>query len=105
MIGAISIIGLLVPSSVLNRSDVVFGQGVSYTAGHALLGPLGVAVGAALFTMMVVSNVLGLPTGEWKGVDPKTLEFLRVALIVLIVAMTIVATGNYFQQLAKTQVA
>jgi L-rhamnose-H+ transport protein len=76
------------------------GQGVAYTAGHTLLGPLGVAIGAALFmgTMMVVSNISGLRTGEWKGVRPQTVRLLYAALAVLVVAMSVVAVGNYLQQ-------
>jgi L-rhamnose-H+ transport protein len=76
------------------------GQGVGYTMGQAVLGPLGVAVGAALFmgTMMVVSNVLGVRTGEWKGVPSATMRKLYVALVLLVVAMSVIAIGNYLQQ-------
>lgn len=76
------------------------GQGVCYTAGHTLLGPLGVAVGAGLFmgTMMVVSNLAGVRTGEWKSATPRTLRLLYGSLVVLIAAMTIIAVGNFLQQ-------
>ena len=76
------------------------GQGIGYTAAQAVLGPLGVAVGGALFmgTIMAVSNLLGVYTGEWKGAPPKTMRKLYIALVLLIVAMSIVALGNYFQQ-------
>jgi L-rhamnose-H+ transport protein len=76
------------------------GQGVGYTIGQAVLGPLGVAVGAALFmgTMMVVSNVLGVRTGEWNGVPSGTMRKLYIALVLLVVAMSIIAVGNYLQQ-------
>jgi len=76
------------------------GQGVGYTIGQAVLGPLGVAVGAALFmgTMMVVSNVLGVRTGEWKGVPSVTMRKLHIALVLLVVAMSVIAVGNYLQQ-------
>lgn len=76
------------------------GQGVGYTMGQAVLGPLGVAVGAALFmgTMMVVSNVLGVRTGEWKGVPGATMRKLYIALVLLVVAMSVIAVGNYLQQ-------
>jgi len=76
------------------------GQGVGYTIGQAVLGPLGVAVGAALFmgTMMVVSNVLGVRTGEWKGVPCVTMRKLHMALVLLVVAMSVIAVGNYLQQ-------
>jgi L-rhamnose-H+ transport protein len=76
------------------------GQGVGYTMGQAVLGPLGVAVGAALFmgTMMIVSNVLGVRTGEWKGVPGATMRKLYIALVLLVVAMSVIAVGNYLQQ-------
>ena len=76
------------------------GQGVGYTAGQATLGPLGVAVGAALFmgTMMIVSNVLGVRTGEWVGVPRVAMRKLYVALALLVIAMVVIAVGNYLQQ-------
>ena len=76
------------------------GQGVGYTVGQAVLGPLGVAVGAALFmgTIMIVSNVLGVRTGEWVGVPRATMKKLYVALVLLVVAMSVIAVGNYLQQ-------
>ena len=78
------------------------GQGVCYAAGHTMLGPLGVAIGAALFmgTMIVASNISGVKTGEWKGVSPKTLRILYVGLAVLVLAMAVTAIGNYLQDQA-----
>lgn len=76
------------------------GQGVAYPSGQGILGPLGVAVGAALFMGMiiVVSNVAGVWTGEWKGVSARTMRMLRIAVAILVVAMAVVAVGNYLQQ-------
>ncbi len=76
------------------------GQGVCYTAGHTMLGPLGVAVGAALFmgTMMVASNISGVRTGEWKGVSGTTMAILYTGLVLLIAAMSVIAVGNYLQE-------
>ncbi len=76
------------------------GQGVGYTAGQATLGPLGVAVGAALFmgTMMIVSNLLGVRTGEWAGVPRQTMRKVYIALALLVIAMVVIAVGNYLQQ-------
>jgi L-rhamnose-H+ transport protein len=78
------------------------GQGVGYTAGQAILGPLGVAVGAALFmgSMMVTSNVLGVRTGEWSGMPRTTTRKLNWALAILVLAMAVIAIGNYLQQIA-----
>lgn len=76
------------------------GQGVCYTAGHTYLGPLGVAVGAALFmgAMMVASNVAGIHMGEWAGAGPSTMRVLYAAITVLVIAMSVIAVGNYLQQ-------
>ena len=76
------------------------GQGVSYPAGQAILGPLGVAVGAALFMgmIMVVSNIAGIRSGEWTGSSPRTMRLLYAAIAALVVATTIIAVGNYLQQ-------
>jgi L-rhamnose-H+ transport protein len=76
-------------------------QGVGYTTAQAMLGPLGVPVGGGLFmgTIMAASNVLGVYTGEWKGVPRKTMRKLYIALGLLIVAMAVIALGNYLQQM------
>lgn len=59
-----------------------FGQGVGYTTAQAILGPLGVAVGAALFmgAIVIVSAVLGVATGEWEAVPRSTMRKLYFAL-------------------------
>ncbi|MBZ5565270.1 MAG: hypothetical protein LAP13_22975 [Acidobacteriia bacterium] len=77
------------------------GQGIGYTAGQSILGPLGVAVGAALLmgTIIVVSNILGVRTGEWKGVARATMRKLYMAIVLLVAAMSVIAAGNYLQQI------
>jgi L-rhamnose-H+ transport protein len=73
------------------------GQGVAYPMAQAILGPLGVAVGAALLmgTIMVASNVAGIRTGEWKGSSARTMHILYAAIAILVVATTVAAVGNY----------
>jgi L-rhamnose-H+ transport protein len=73
------------------------GQGVAYPAAQAILGPLGVAVGAALLmgTIMVASNVTGIRTGEWKGSSAQTMQILYTAIAILVVATAVAAIGNY----------
>lgn len=65
-----------------------------------ILGPPGVAVGAALLTstIVVVSNVAGIRTGEWKGSSAWTMRMVYTAIVVLVVATTVVAVENYMQQ-------
>jgi L-rhamnose-H+ transport protein len=76
------------------------GQGVAYPAGQGVLGPLGVAVGAALFMgmIMVVANIAGIRTGEWKGASSGTMRILYAAIVVLVLAVAVIAAGNYLQQ-------
>lgn len=76
------------------------GQGVAYPAAQAVLGPLGVAVGAALLmgTIMVASNIAGIRTGEWKGSSVHTMRMLYAAISILVLATTVIAAGNYIQQ-------
>lgn len=81
------------------------GQGVAYAVGLTKLGHLGVSVGAALFMgmMIVISNVVGVRTGEWKGVSAKAKRTLYIGLFMLVLAMVIISAGNGLQQKLETQ--
>jgi len=83
------------------------GQGVGYTAAQAILGPLGVAVGAALFmgAIVIVSAALGVATGEWRDAPPSTMRKLYTAIFFLVVAMSVISVGNYLQQVVLNPVA
>jgi L-rhamnose-H+ transport protein len=74
------------------------GQGVCYTVGFTMLGSLGVPVGAAVFmgVMIVVSNAVGLKTGEWKQAEPRIMRLMYAGIILEILAVTIVGVGNHF---------
>jgi len=74
------------------------GQGVCYTVGFTMLGSLGVPVGAAVFmgAMIVVSNLLGLKTGEWAQASPGIFRLMYVGIILEVVAVAIVGLGNHF---------
>ena len=76
------------------------GQGVAYAVGLTKLGHLGVSVGAALFMgfMIVISNVVGVKTGEWKGASVKAKKTLYTGLFVLVSAMVIMSVGTGLQQ-------
>ncbi len=76
------------------------GQGVAFPVGKTGLGPLGISVGAALFMgmMIFISNILGVRTGEWKGVSGKTMKILYTGLTLLVIAMIVIAVGNGLQQ-------
>jgi L-rhamnose-H+ transport protein len=76
------------------------GQGIAYPVGFIRLGHLGVSVGAALFmgTMIVISNIVGVRTGEWKGVSIITRQMLYRGMLLLVLAMAIISVGNGLQQ-------
>jgi L-rhamnose-H+ transport protein len=81
------------------------GQGVAYAVGLTRLGHLGVSVGAALFmgTMILISNVVGVRTGEWKGVSAPARNMLTRGLVLLVLAMVIMSVGNGLQQKREKQ--
>jgi len=82
------------------------GQGVAFPAAQAIMGPLGVAVGAALLigTIMVASNIAGIRTGEWNGVPTKAKRKLYWSIGMMIIATVVVAVGNYLQQQTSASV-
>jgi len=69
--------------------------------GAARLGPLGVGVGYAVFMSIaiIVGNVNGFLTGEWKEASRQSKGWILAGLIVLIVGVSILAKGN----IMKTQ--
>ncbi len=76
------------------------GTDLLFPAGHALIGPLGVPAGLAFFSGMstIGSTVSGICTGEWKGVSKPIMMKLYTAVGLIVVAITLVAVGNYLQQ-------
>jgi len=73
-----------------------FGSFIVYGAGANALGPLGAVVGWPPFMSMslVTSNTLGWLSGEWKGAPPKAIGYAVAGIAVLIVAITVIATGG-----------
>ncbi len=64
--------------------------------GAARLGPLGVGVGYAVFMSIaiIVGNVNGFLTGEWKGASRQSKTWILAGLMVLIVGVSVLAKGN-----------
>ncbi len=64
-----------------------------YGVGATRLGTLGSVVGWPIFmtTMVVVANVWGLATGEWKKVDPRAFRYLALGLALMVAAMVVIA--------------
>lgn len=68
------------------------GSVIVYGMGAANLGELGGSVGWAAFnaTGIVCANVLGIVTGEWKGVSKKGMRLMALGLAVLLVGIFLV---------------
>jgi L-rhamnose-H+ transport protein len=64
--------------------------------GMLLLGPLGASVGWGLVqgTLILGGQILGFASGEWRGVVGKPRIQVYIAIVLLVVAMTIIASGR-----------
>ncbi|WP_010181723.1 L-rhamnose/proton symporter RhaT [Aquimarina agarilytica] len=63
------------------------------------LGELGTSVGFAILETgaIMVANVNGILTKEWKGASKKSITVLAVSLSILIIGVLIIAKGNYIK--------
>jgi len=64
--------------------------------GASRLGELGVGVGYAVFMSfaIIVGNVNGFLTGEWKGASQQSRKWIAAGIAVLIIGVSVLATGN-----------
>ena len=75
------------------------GSTVLYGLGAVRLGLLGTSVGWGIMQIMqiVVGNVSGFLTGEWRLAGARSVRWMLAGVAVLVVASTIMAYGNYIQ--------
>jgi L-rhamnose-H+ transport protein len=78
-----------------------------YGVGASNLGALGAAVGYAIFMSfaIIVGNINGFLTKEWKGASTRSIAFLAVGILVLVIGVSTLARGNYMQGQAATKAA
>jgi L-rhamnose-H+ transport protein len=64
--------------------------------GASRLGSLGVGVGYAVFMSfaIIVGNINGFITGEWKGASQQSKRWIAAGIAVLIIGVSVLATGN-----------
>ncbi|MBL7134311.1 MAG: hypothetical protein ISS78_09465 [Phycisphaerae bacterium] len=64
------------------------------------LGNLGVSVGYAAFMSfaIIVGNIHGFRTGEWKGASRQSVKWIATGIIILILGVSILASGKAMQQ-------
>jgi L-rhamnose-H+ transport protein len=67
-----------------------------YGVGATKLGHLGASIGWALLMslIVVVANLWGIVTGEWRNSGKKPLRVMGAGLAVLVVAMFIIGSSN-----------
>ena len=68
-----------------------------YGVGASKLGAIGAAIGYAIFMSfaIIVGNVNGFLTGEWKGAGKKSVNWIIAGIIVLMLGVSVLARGNY----------
>jgi hypothetical protein len=68
----------------------------AYGAGALSLGKIGTSTGWILFVsfMIIVANVSGALTGEWKGSRPKTLLIMTAGIATLMTAIIVVGMAG-----------
>ena len=76
---------------------ILWGGAIEYYGmATANLGKLGPSIGWAVFqaTAIFAANILGILTGEWKGVGKKSLTLMIIGLIVLLVGICVLGFAN-----------
>ena len=91
------ILCLALAMAVLHDAAVLF-----FALGWVRLGDLGVPVGYPVFMSfaIIVGNVHGFRTGEWKGASRKSIQWIVAGIIVLVLGVCILAQGNAMKQRA-----
>jgi len=89
--GIARIIALALAMAILHDAAVLF-----LGLGSFKLGDLGVSVGYATFMSfaIIVGNVHGFRTGEWKGASRQNVKLIVIGIAILVLGACILATGN-----------
>jgi len=67
-----------------------------YGAGALILGKLGTSMGWVIFmtSIILIGNLLGLITGEWKGSSKRTLATMMIGVAILVLAVAVAGTSG-----------
>ncbi len=97
-IGRVLLVALIM--AALHDGAILF-----FGVGASMLGTLGVAVGYAVFMSfaIIVGNVNGFLTGEWKGASRKSVGWIAAGIAVLVAGVSVLTTGNYMSEQAKAK--
>jgi len=68
-----------------------------YGVGASKLGDIGAAIGYAIFMSfaIMVGNVNGFLTGEWKGASKTSIKWIIAGIIVLMLGVSVLTRGNF----------
>ena len=96
--GVRSILLLALAMAILHDGAIFF-----FGLGYINLGRLGISVGYAAFMSfaIIVGNVHGFRTGEWKGASRRSIQWLVAGIAVLILGVCVLAAGNAMQKSAE----
>jgi L-rhamnose-H+ transport protein len=75
--------------------------------GYMNLGTLGVSVGYAAFMSfaIIVGNIHGFRTGEWKGASRRSKTWIMAGIAILIAGVCVLAAGNQLRESASPAAA
>ncbi|MBE3068660.1 MAG: hypothetical protein IMZ66_00330 [Planctomycetes bacterium] len=92
-VGRVLVLALVM---ALLHDGAIFFFGLGYTR----LGTLGVSVGYAAFMSfaIIVGNVHGFRTGEWKGASRRSIAWVVAGIALLIVGVCILGKGNQMRE-------
>jgi L-rhamnose-H+ transport protein len=81
--------------AVLHDAAILF-----WGLGASRLGDLGVSVGYAAFMSfaIIVGNVHGFRSGEWKGASRRSIAWVVAGIVILIIGVCILGQGNAMSQ-------
>jgi L-rhamnose-H+ transport protein len=85
------ILGLAAVMALLHDGAIFF-----FGLGYLNLGDLGVSVGYAVFMSfaIIVGNVHGFRSGEWKGASRESIAWIVAGIVVLVLGVCILGKGN-----------
>jgi L-rhamnose-H+ transport protein len=93
------VLGVALAMALLHDGAILlFGIGAS------MLGALGIAVGYAVFMSfaIIVGNINGFLTGEWKGASRRSTIWIAAGILALVAGVSVLTTGNYMHGKAQT---
>jgi len=93
---------LALAMAVLHDAAVLF-----FALGWGRLGDLGVPVGYPAFMSfaIIIGNLHGFRTGEWKGASKRSVQWIVAAIVVLILGVVVLAQGNALAEAARKRAA